>query len=196
MHLTYPAGFSDITYYSDATGFSIRGRNLSRRIRWDSVTDGGRLWQNDPALVAATPLSAIPVMGYLIRKNVEMNRTTQRVWIASRKSFGRKAVDAVPVPRTTEGDAIIEELRSHCAQWSDEPQQMPSVRRAHGLTNTYAISLTLVFISIVGIVLLLLLLGAAFVIAGFQWLVVKFWWIAIFLFGFYWVYRKLHPTGK
>jgi hypothetical protein len=192
MHLTYPAGFSDITYHSDAEGFTVRGRFTSCSIPWEAVTAGGVLWQNDAAIAAATPLRSLPVMGYLIRKNEEMNRSTQRVWIAWKRSFGRKAVDSVPIPRTPEGDAMLQELRSHCVQWSDEPQQMISVRRAHGLSNTYAIALTLAFIPIVGVVLLLILLGVAFVIAGFQWLVIKFWWIAVFVIGFYWVYRKLH----
>jgi hypothetical protein len=191
MHLTYSAGFSDVTYDSDATGFSLRGRFSSRRIPWEKVTDGGMLWQNDAAIAAAGPLRALPVMGYLISKNEEMNRTTQRVWIAWRKSSRRYGVESVAVPRTPDGESMLLELRSHCTEWNDEPRQMLSVRRAHGLTNTYAIALTLAFIPVVGIALLLILLGVAFVLAGIQWLAVKFWWIVVFGLGFYWVYRKL-----
>ena len=191
MNLTYTAGFSDITYDSDATGFSIRGHFFSRKVRWEQITDGGMLWQNDAAIAAAGPLRAIPVMGYLIRKNEEMNRTTQRIWIAWRKSLGRNGVHALAIPRTPEGEAMLQELRSHCTEWNDEPRQMIAVRRAHGLSNTYAIALTLAFVPIVGVILLLILLGVAFVIAGFQYLAVKFWWIVLFGLGFYWVYRKL-----
>src|SRR3954465_14082862 len=146
MHLTYSAGFSNVTYDSDATGFSLRGRFSSRRIPWEKVTDGGMLWQNDQALAAAASLRLIPVMNYFISKNEEMNRTTQRVWIAWRKSSRRYGVESVAVPRTPDGESMLHELRSHCTEWNDEPRQMLSVRRAHGLTNTYAIALTLAFI--------------------------------------------------
>jgi hypothetical protein len=191
MNLTYSAGFSDVTYDSGPGGFSICGRFSSHTIPWESVTGGGVLWQNDAAIAAAGPLRAMPVMGWLIRKNEEMNRTTQRVWIAWRKSSRRYGVESVAIPRTPDGEAMLAELRSHCPEWSDDPRQMLSVRRAHGLTNTYAIALTLLFIPLVGVVLLAILLGAAFVLAGIQWLAIKFWWIVVFGLGFYWVYRKL-----
>jgi hypothetical protein len=196
MHLTYSAGFSDVTYDSDATAFSLRSRFTSRRIPWEQVAEGGVLWTNDAAIAAAGPLRALPVMGYLIRKNEEMNRTTQRIWIAWRKSATRFGVESVAVPRTPEGDAMLHELRSHCMQWDDQPRQMIGIRRSHGPTNTYAIALTLAFIPIVGLVLLLILLGVAFFFAGIQWLAVKFWWIVLFGLGFYWVYRKLKDPIK
>jgi hypothetical protein len=191
MHLTCSAGFSEVTYDSDASGFSVRTRFSSHRVPWESVTGGGMLLQNDAAIAAAGPLRAIPIVSYLIRKNEEMNRTTRRVWLAWRKPSGRKAVESLAVPRTTEGEAMLSELRSHCPEWNNEPRLMLSVRRAHGLSNTYAIVLTLLFVPVVGVVLLLILLGAAFVLAGVQWLAVKFWWIVVFGIGFYWVYRKL-----
>src|SRR3954451_1859220 len=117
MHLTYSAGFSDVTYDSDASGFSLRGRFSSSRIPWEKVRDGGILWQNDAAIAAAGPLRALPLMGYLIRKNEEMNRTTQRIWIAWQKSSRRYGVESVAIPRTPEGESMLHELRSHCTEW-------------------------------------------------------------------------------
>jgi hypothetical protein len=196
MHLTYSAGFSNATYDSDEAGFRVTGRFSSRSIRWESVLRGGLLYQNDAAIAAATGLRMLPVMGWLIRKNEEMNRTTLRVWVAWRKSNGKNGVESLAVPRTSEGEAMLAELRGHCAEWSDEPRQLMYVRRDHGLSNTYAIVLTLLFIPVVGAALLLILLGTAFVIAGIQWLAMKFWWIVVFGIGFYWVYRKLHSPAS